>query len=240
MICKYEPDEFARRLVWQAYDSYKIDVSYMDDDEAERAKREKFSMVDYRLARHDDTELIGEKYLRKSLSVGDQTSQITAITFPTPIDNLVKIVNGCKYYGRYMDDFYVIAKTVDELKEIQRQICEEADGLKIIINRKKTYIGKLGHSFTFLQFKYYLRENGHVVVRINPKTVTRMRTKLKKLKGLVDSGEVRLEKAESLFQSWIANYSRYMSKKQTKNLITLYRELFGEGLNQWMKTKSIA
>lgn len=240
MIYKYEPDELARRLVWQAYDSYKVDVSYMDDAEYEIAKRTKFSTVNYRAESHTFNDCVEKKYLHKSLSVGDQTSQITAVSFPTPIDNLVKIVNGCHYYARYMDDIYVIAKTVDELKHIQEQICQMAGKLKIFINKKKTQITKLSRSFTFLQFKYYLRENGHVVIRINPKSLTRMRRKLKKLAILLHDGKVRKSKIESLFRSWIANFGRYMSKKQVANMVTLYRTLYGGGLDQWMKQRNIA
>lgn len=238
MICKYVDDETAQRLAWQAYDSYKIDVSYMSEDEYEKAKCEKFSTVEYRKEKHGD-DLTGEKYFHKSLSVGDQTSQITAISFPTPMDNLIKIVNGYHYYGRYMDDFYVIAKTVKELKDIQTQIYEQAKELKLIINKKKTNIAKLGKTFTFMQFRYYLRENGHVVVRVNKKTVTRMRRKLKKLAGLVNEGKVGLEKVEKMFRSWIADFTKHMSNEQVKNLVSLYQSLFGGGLDIWMKSRNI-
>lgn len=206
MIKQYEPDEFARKLTWQAYDSYKIDVSYMSDEEYAEALNSKFNMVDYRAEHHTSEELTEEKYLHKSLSVGDQTSQITAILFPTPIDNLIKIVNGIHYYGRYMDDLYVIVKTIEEAKDIQRQIEEKAKELSIIINPKKTKIQKISKTFTFMQFKYYVNENGHVVIRINPKTVKRMRKKLKALAGLLKENKIPMIKISSMFQSWIANY----------------------------------
>jgi hypothetical protein len=35
---------------------------------------------------------------------------------------LVKIVNGCKYYGRYMDDLYIIVQTKEELLHLKEQI----------------------------------------------------------------------------------------------------------------------
>ena len=196
IVEKYEDDEFARMLVKQAINSYKIDVSYMSDKEFEEAKTSKFSTVEYRNQRHTDNELRGEKFLHKSLSVGDPTSQVIAITFPTEIDNLVKVVYSIKWYGRYMDDFYIIAKTKEELQFILSKIMNVADKLKIIINPKKTKIQKLSQTFTFLQFKYYLSETGHVVTRINPKTVTRMRHRLKKLHKLLLKCKVSLSKIE--------------------------------------------
>lgn len=90
-----------------------------------------------------------------------------------------------------------------------------------------------------MQYRYYLRENGHVVVRINPKTVTRMRRKLKRLKARVNAVKTRMLKVEEMFRSWIANYSRTMSQKQTCGLIQLYRELFGDGLDAWMRERGL-
>lgn len=237
MIARYEQDSFARLLTEQAYDSYRVDVSYMTDEEYKQALNSKFSMVEYRKEHINENR--GLKYLNKSLSVGDQTSQITAIAFPTPIDNTVKIIHGQKYYARYMDDLYVIAKTREELEKVRKDIQTVAEDLKIIINPRKTKITKLSRTFVFLQFKYYLAENGHVVIRINPKSVTRMRRKLKKLRGLVDAGKARKEKVDMMFCPWVAEYGPMMSKKQRGNLIALYRELFKGGMDKWLKERKL-
>lgn len=243
MINQYEPDEFARRLTEQAYDSYKVDVSYMSDKEYETALHTKFSMVEYRKAGHDNPkngEPKGEKFLRRSLSVGDQTSQITAVAFTTPIDKLITIVNSFNHYGRYMDDLFVIAKTREELNELRIKIENEAKRMKLFLNPRKTKILKLSKTFTFMQYKYYLRENGHVVVRINPKTVTRMRRRLKRLKTRVDNGLMRFSKVEEMFRAWIANYCYMTSNKQRAQLIDLYRNLFEGSLDSWLKMRHIA
>ena len=239
MICAYETDDFARLLARQAYDSYKIDVSYMTDYEYVQALHSKFSTVAYRAERHDASELTGRRFLHRSLSVGDQTSQITAIAFPTVIDKMVTIKCGCKYYARYMDDLYVIARTMDEVKALYDSIKAEAEKLKIFINPKKTHISRLSESFTFLQNKYYLADNGHVVVRINPRTVTRLRRKLKKLARLVQNGDTTLEKVESMFRSWIADHSKIMSNAQVSNLVALYRQLFGNSLDAWLAQRKL-
>jgi len=234
MITAWEPDEFARQLTFQAYDSFRVDVSYMSEEEYRRAQQEKFSMVEYRKETRLQT---GEKFLCRSMSVGDQTSQITAIAYATPIDKLVTIVNGFRYYGRYMDDLYVIAGTKEELEEIRQKIEDMAKRLRLFLNPRKTKIQKVSGTFRFLQYRYRLTERGHVVIRINPKTVTRMRRKLKKLKGLIQSGGTTKEKAEELFRTWIANYREILSRKQRENIIKLYRQLFGGGTDEWMKTR---
>ena len=237
MIRKYEPDPFAQLLTQQAFYSYRVDVSELSDEEYARALQEKFSMVEYRKTQHPET---GLRYLNKSLSVGDQTSQITAIAFPTPIDKLVKTVCRVRYYARYMDDLYVVARTREELVEIRTKIEAMAKRMKLFINPRKTKICKLRQTFTFMQYKYFLADNGHVVVRINPKTVTRMRRRLKRLAGRVRDGLTRAEKVEEMFRSWIANYSPLLSNLQREGLVKLYQNLFGGGLDQWMKMRNIA
>ena len=201
IICKYEKDEFARRLVWQAYDSYKIDISNYKVDG-------KFNTVEYR---HKNPIKSGQKYLHKSLSVGDQTSQITAVLYPTPIDNLVKILHGCKYYARYMDDLYILTTNKKRAQILKREICKKARELNIYINNKKTKIISLKHTFMFLQFKYKLLDNGFILIRINPKTITRMKRKLKKLARLGIS-------TDNLIKSWLGSYRKYMSGRQVMKI----------------------
>lgn len=232
-IAKYEHDDFALRLVKQAYDSFNIDVSFLNDEDYEIAKHRKFNVMKYREA-GGLKEHRGEKFLEKSLSVGDQTSQITAISFPTELDKMITIVCGQKYYARYMDDSYIIHKDKKELKLLGDVFDKTADKLKLFVNTKKTHIFKINKPFTFLQYRYYLKDNGYVVVRIGKKTVIRMRQKLKKLRFVTT-----LQKTEEVFKSWICAYKDVMSKVQIKNIVNLYRELYGGGLDIWMKTRCI-
>jgi hypothetical protein len=44
----------------------------------------------------------------KSLGLGSQVSQISAIFYPDRLDHYVKEILGIKYYGRYMDDLYLV------------------------------------------------------------------------------------------------------------------------------------
>ena len=65
----------------------------------------------------------------RSLGIGSQVSQIFGIYYPTRIDNYIKVVKGCKYYGRYMDDLYVIHEDKDFLKKLLEEILEIAGEL---------------------------------------------------------------------------------------------------------------
>ena len=90
----------------------------------------------------------------------------------------------------------------------------------LVVNDKKTRIVKLSSSWKFLQIKYSLTETGRVIHRINPKAITRMRRKMKKVVTKVD--EVYFE---NWFYSWFKNYYKLMSKYQRSSIENLYYEL---------------
>lgn len=49
----------------------------------------------------------------KSLGLGSQVSQALAVFYPNDIDHYIKEKLKIKYYGRYMDDFYLIHEAED-------------------------------------------------------------------------------------------------------------------------------
>ncbi|WP_405287400.1 reverse transcriptase domain-containing protein, partial [Methanobrevibacter sp.] len=116
---------------------FEVDVSYMTDDEFLNCLNTKFNSLDHPIC-HE-----GEKYMSKSVNIGDQCSQIFGISYTTPIDNFIKIVKGIKYYGRYMDDSYIISSDKNFLISLLKEIKEQADKLGIFINNQKTQIYKL-------------------------------------------------------------------------------------------------
>lgn len=93
-------------------------------------------------------------------------------------------------------------------------------------NEKKTRIVKISGTYKFLQVKYTLTDSGKIIKRINPKRVTTMRRKLKKLAVKVENGEIPYENVEGMFRSWMGSFYKLLSKVQRKNLVQLYEDLF--------------
>ena len=171
------------------------------------------------------------------IGLGSQMSQVLALAVANDIDHFFKDRMGIKYYGRYMDDGYIIAKTKEELHECYKQLLRLADELGIKINEKKTQIVKLSHGFTFLKIRYVLQPNGHIVKHIARKSVTRMRHKLKVYRRLFDEGKVTQTLVEGALCSWIAHASRCDSYETRKSMVNLYFELFGkETTNRVLQT----
>lgn len=61
---------------------------------------------------------------------------------------------------------------------------------------------------------------------INPKRVTTMRRKLKKLAVKVEQGKMSYENVENMFKGWMGNYYKCLSRQQREGIVELYETLF--------------
>lgn len=227
--------EGAAWLLTEVLKTFEVDVSYMTDEEYERCMSEKFDSIKYYNTVPEELRT-GKRYMRKSVDIGDQVSQDLGVFFPTRIDNYAKIVRGCKRYGRYMDDIYVIGETREEVRSVIDGIKEQADNLGLFINERKTYIAKLSDTYRYLQIRYSLTDTGRVIRRIGQKNISRERRKIKAYRRLVDAGRITEDNVEECFRSWLGMQCKYMSNIQIINMIKLYHNLFRRNLT-W-KTNS--
>ena len=210
--------------------TFEVDVSYMTDEEYAGCMDRKFNSVEYyeKIPKERRTR---ERFMKKSVDIGDQLSQDIGIFFPTPIDIYVKTVRGCRWYGRYMDDMYIICRDREELESIISGIVQEAKAMGMFINEHKTRIARLGDTYKYLQIKYSLTPSGRVIRRINPKAVTRERRRLGAYKRLMDRGMLSFDAIEQATRSWMGDFSKIMSKKQIKGMKARYKTLFGKELS---------
>lgn len=94
----------------------------------------------------------------------------------------------------------------------------------IVLNEKKTKIVKLTHGFTWLKCRWYLTKTGKVIKKINKKSITRERRKLKKFLRMVESGIMTYQDVYTAFQSWRAyarNFDAYHTIERMESLYTL-------------------
>jgi hypothetical protein len=163
----------------------------------------------------------------KSLGLGSQVSQIAAIYFPSPLDHFIKDFKGEKYYGRYMDDLYVIHRDKEHLKQLLAEIESVCASLKITVNKKKTRIVKLAAGVEFLKGKYILLPSGKVLRRPCKDSTKRMRRKLKKFRALIDGNRMDYHDLRTAYQSWRGNYKkRFNAYHRVRFMDKLYNELF--------------
>ena len=220
----FDDDEFIDWLLTLIFDGFKIDVSYMSDEEYSSCMEDTFNKLDYRNI--PKNQLTGEKWMYKSVNIGDQLSQVIGVYYPYRMDNYIKYVRSQKFYGRYNDDFYIMNQSKEELLDLLEHIRVIAKELGIHINMKKTRIVKISSTYKYLQIRYSLTKDGKIIKRINPSRVTAMRRKLKKLAVKVQNGEILYEHVENMFRSWMGSFYKLLSRQQRQNLISLYEELF--------------
>lgn len=225
LLRRYVKDEQVMGLVKEMLKKHQVDVSYMSDDEYARCMDTVFDSLAYE-EQVDKSKLDGSKMMAKHVDIGDQLSQIAGIAYPIPIDNYIKIVKGCKYYARYMDDSYVIHESKDYLESLLAGIKAQAAELGITLNPHKTRIVKLSSYWRYLQIQYSLTDTGRVIQKINPKAMTRMRRKMKKLVHILGPKEY-----QDWYQSWFRSHYKIMSKQQRSNLDRLYMTLLKEANN---------
>lgn len=170
------------------------------------------------------------------INIGGQPSQNIGILYATAIDQLAKTVYGFKYYARYSDDFRCIHHDKEILKDFLTSAEIKAKELGLTVHPNKTHIAKIDRPFTHLQVKYKLTDTGKLVKRINPKTVTRERQRLKAHKRKLDKGELTPIAIENDFKSWMYQNYKIMSQLQIQGIYKIYIELFGKEI-AWKKSR---
>ena len=82
------------------------------------------------------------------------TTTVMAVRALSLIHIYVKYVRQQKFYGRYMDDWYIMHPSKEELENLLENVCKIAAELGIHSNRKKTRSVKISSKYKFLQIKY--------------------------------------------------------------------------------------
>lgn len=169
-----------------------------------------------------------QDYTGKSLGLGSQVSQITAVSYPNELDHYIKQVLRVRWYGRYMDDGYLLCKSKLAARYALGKILEFCDSLGIIISKKKTHIMRIDKDFVYLKVKHRLTDSGKTLRRLSRTSITRERRKLKKLCKLIQAGKLSVDDVRQAYGSW-KGYALHRNARETvRNMDRLYFSLFHE------------
>lgn len=202
-----------------------------------------FDSIDHELCKKEFSKVINPTYYwiiehiidsfggKKGLGIGSQISQIAGIYYPHYIDNHCKIKRRCLYYGRYMDDIYIIHHNKVFLQNLLAEINQISNKLKLTINPKKTHIIPINKSFIFLKSIYTIKDSGKVNYIQTQKGLRREKRRLYKLKNKYNSSLIPAIDIDNAFKSWCGNvYKNYphTSYFRLKYIKRLYNQLFGD------------
>ena len=112
----------------------------------------------------------------KGLGLGSQVSQICALYYVSKLDHYIKEVLRLKYYGRYMDDLYIVSRSKEKL---YKALAYLRSNRHIELNEKKTRIYKLEKGVVFCKCRYLLTQTGKVIRLIASKTIASFNRKVK-------------------------------------------------------------
>lgn len=142
--------------------------------------------------------------MEDGLPLGYQTSQLFALMFLDEFDHIIKEKYRIKYYGRYMDDFYIICSDKRKLQCILRDVRVLMDSYGLELNQK-TAIFPLRNGIDFLGFHSYLTDTGAVIQKLRRDSFKRMKNKIKYWETAYPAGEVTKQEILRSFAAWDAH-----------------------------------
>lgn len=134
------------------------------------------------------------------IPIGNQSSQLIAILYADELDHIMKDELGMAY-GRYMDDFYAISDSKEELRCVLKRIEEWSDRVGLKLNGK-THIFPLRNGIDYLGFHTYLTETGRVVLKVRAKSIDNEKRKIRKQRRAYERGDIDLEVVKRSYASW--------------------------------------
>lgn len=161
------------------------------------------------------------------IPIGNHTSQWFAVLYLSGMDHMIKERLGIKFYGRYMDDFYLIHPGKDYLIYCLGEIKKFLDPLGLELNHK-TAVFPLSQGIDFLGFRTYMTDSGKVVRKIRRDSKNRIRRKLKKFRHLLDEGRITFETVVQSYSSWTGHAehgnSHHLIRQTDELFFTLFRK----------------
>ena len=168
----------------------------------------------------DSTEGLG-------LPLGNQVSQVYALLYLSGLDHFITGELGIKYYGRYMDDFYLIVQGKEYAKWCLNSIFEFVHTLGLQLNGK-TQIIPFKNGIKFCGFHTYVTSGGKVIRKLKNENKRAAKKKFKKMVGLVRCGKLSKEKFYESYNAWKNHISHGNCVKLGYEMDRYVEELFGK------------
>lgn len=190
------------RRFWRKHHSYpyilKCDIhSYFASIDHERLKE----FVERYEADADIREIVF-KFLdltEVGLPLGLQQNQLLANLFLSELDHMIKSKWHAEYYGRYMDDFYILSDDPAWLAELLSEIDRYVQSIGLTLNPKTKIFYR---RFDFLGFSYFLTDTGKVIKRLTKSKRKTQRNRCRLLAKQISDGTITTEKAAQSYRSW--------------------------------------
>lgn len=137
----------------------------------------------------------------KGIPLGNQINQGLALLYLDSLDKLIQIEFGVRYYGRYMDDFYLIHRDKEYLKYCKEAISAFLETLDLTLNGK-TQIFPLKNGVNYLGFHTYITASGKIIRKLKNQNKRNAQRKFLRMAKLLASGKLSKEKFNASYSAW--------------------------------------
>ena len=126
------------------------------------------------------------------LPLGNQVAQVYALLMLDGMDKFITGDLGIQYYGRYMDDFYLIHHDKEYLRYCLEGIRLMTESLNLQLNQK-TQIVPFKNGILYLGFHHYVTYDGKYIRKLKSDKKRQAKKKFKKLVYQVKTGEISVK-----------------------------------------------
>ena len=144
----------------------------------------------------DDVWWLCEKFIDSTsglgLPLGNQLAQVYAVLFLSGLDHFITGELGVKYYGRYMDDFYLIVEKKSYALYCLSAIREFVATLKLDLN-EKTQLIPFKNGIKYCGFHTYVTHDGKCIRKLTNEKKRDAKKRYRKMAKLVVKGKLNRE-----------------------------------------------
>lgn len=163
------------------------------------------------------------------IPLGNQVAQIYALLMLDSVDKMITQELGIQYYGRYMDDFYLIHHNKEHLRFCLEVINKEVRKLKLCLNQK-TQIAPFKNGLLFLGFHHYVTKDGKYIRKLKSDKKRVAKKKFKKLACDVNAGKITLKDFNIRYEAWKNHVLNGNCKKLIFSMDNYLKNILKEGL----------
>lgn len=170
----------------------------------------------------DSTEGIG-------IPLGNQISQVFALLYLSGLDHFITGELGVKYYGRYMDDFYLIVESKEYAVYCLNAIYEFIESLNLKLNGK-TQVIPFKNGIRFCGFHTYVTKDGVSIRKLLNSNKRTGKKKFYKMVKLVNRGKLSREDFDKSYNAWKNHISHGNCIKLAYKMDEYINGLFEKGV----------
>lgn len=163
----------------------------------------------------------------KGIPLGNQINQGLALLYLDGLDKLIVRELGIEYYGRYMDDFYLMHPSKEYLKYCLEVITEYLKTLELTLNGK-TQVMPFKNGVSYLGFHSYVTDSGKVIRKLNNAKKRNAQRRYRRMAKLVAEGRLERKKFDDSYNA----VKNHMSHGNCRKLMRGLDDMVGSILKE--------